>query len=207
MCFSLSIAPARHGTLPPRKVEESGDTVTIRPLGTEELAVALTIINDAATAYRNVIPADRWHDPYMDRAFLDAEIDSGVAFFARDDGEGIIGVMGVQDIADVTLIRHAYVSPAAQRAGVGSALLAHILPLATRPVLVGTWAAATWAVSFYQRNGFALVSPAEKDRLLRTYWSIPTRQIETSVVLADERARREIVRDGWPQQHAERQLG
>jgi GNAT superfamily N-acetyltransferase len=161
-----------------------------------ELPAALEIINDAATAYRGAIPADRWHDPYMDRAYLDGEIAAGVTFFAHEDGDGIAGVMGIQDVADVTLIRHAYVRTTAQRGGIGSALLGHMLALATRPVLIGTWAAATWAVSFYQRNGFALVSPAEKDRLLQTYWSIPARQVETSVVLADERAWREIVRDG-----------
>jgi GNAT superfamily N-acetyltransferase len=168
----------------------------IRPLLDAELPVALEIINDAAIAYRDAIPADRWHDPYMDRTYLDGELAAGVTFFAREDGDGITGVMGIQDVADVTLIRHAYVRTTAQRGGIGSALLGHMRSLTTRPVLIGTWAAATWAVSFYQRNGFALVSPAEKDRLLQTYWSIPARQVETSVVLADERAWREIVREG-----------
>ena len=174
------------------------DGTRIRPLSDTELAIALTIINDAAIAYKGAIPADRWHDPYMDRAYLDAEIAAGVTFFACEDDNGIIGVMGIQDVADVTLIRHAYVRTTAQRGGIGSALLGHMRSLATRPLLIGTWAAATWAVSFYRRNGFALVSPAEKDRLLQTYWSIPPRQVETSVVLGDERAWREIVRDGAP---------
>jgi GNAT superfamily N-acetyltransferase len=174
------------------------DKARIRPLLGTELPVALEIVNDAAVAYRDAIPADRWHDPYMDRAYLDGEIAAGVTFFAHENADGIAGVMGIQDIADVTLIRHAYVRTTAQRGGIGSALLRHMLSLATRPVLIGTWAAATWAVSFYQRNGFTLVSPAEKDRLLQTYWSIPARQVETSVVLADEWAWREIVRDDTP---------
>jgi GNAT superfamily N-acetyltransferase len=170
----------------------------IRPLLHAELPVALEIINDAAVAYRGAIPADRWHDPYMDRAYLDGEIAAGVSFFAHEDGGDITGVMGIQDVADVTLIRHAYVRTTAQRGGIGSALLGHMLALTTRPVLIGTWAAATWAVSFYERNGFTVVSPAEKDRLLQTYWSIPARQVETSVVLADERAWRAIVRADVP---------
>lgn len=129
----------------------------IRPLLDAELPVALAIINDAAIAYRGVIPPDRWHDPYMDRAYLDGEIAVGVTFFAHEDRDGITGVMGTQDVADVMLIRHAYVRTTAQRGGIGSALLGHMLALTTRPVLIGTWAAATWAVSFYQRNGFTLV--------------------------------------------------
>lgn len=181
----------------------------IRRLADDERDLALAIINDAALAYRDAIPTDCWHDPYMDRGYLDGEIAAGVTFFAYQpgvergtDGEAaigntldVLGVMGIQDVGDVTLVRHAYVRTSVQRGGIGSALLAHVTSLATRPVLVGTWAAATWAVRFYQRNGFSLVSPAEKDRLLRTYWDIPARQIETSVVLADKRALREIVRD------------
>jgi len=174
----------------------------IRRLEDTERDLALAIVNDAAVAYADAIPPDRYHIPYMDRAYLDGEIAAGVEFFAydaaADDTVGslaeILGVMGIQEVGDVTLVRHAYVRATAQRGGIGSALLAHVRALATRPVLVGTWAAATWAVGFYQRNGFSLVSPAEKDRLLQTYWSIPARQVETSVVLADQRALREIVR-------------
>jgi GNAT superfamily N-acetyltransferase len=170
----------------------------IRPLADNERDLALAIINDAALAYRQAIPADCWHQPYMDRACLDHEMDAGVEFFAFEaaaDGSDseVLGVMGLQDVADVTLIRHAYVRTSAQRHGVGSALLAHLVSHATRPVLIGTWAAATWAVRFYEKNGFSLVSPAEKDRLLQAYWDIPTRQVETSVVLADKRALREVV--------------
>jgi GNAT superfamily N-acetyltransferase len=172
----------------------------IRRLAESERDVALAVINDAAIAYRESIPADCWHEPYFDRDYLDHEIGAGVEFFAFEaDGggfaSGLLGVMGIQDVADVTLIRHAYVRTSAQRRGVGSALLGRLRSRATRPILIGTWAAATWAVSFYERNGFSLVSPAEKNRLLGTYWDIPVRQIETSVVLADERALREIVRD------------
>lgn len=169
----------------------------IRRLGDAELGAALAIVNDAALAYRGAIPADRWHDPYMNRAYLDHEIAAGVEFFAFSEAANgsVIGVMGIQDVADVTLIRHAYVRTSLQRGGVGSALLWHLTAIAKRPVLIGTWAAATWAVRFYEKNGFTQVSPAEKDRLLRTYWNIPARQVETSVVLADERAMREIVRD------------
>lgn len=176
----------------------------IRPLLEDERAAALEIINAAAEAYRGVIPADRWHDPYMSREYFDAEIAAGVRFFAFEDEDAedagadsrtILGVMGIQDVADVTLVRHAYVSPAVQRGGIGSALLEHVLSLAESPVLVGTWADAYWAVRFYEKAGFGQVSIAEITRLLQTYWDIPERQVETSVVLADLRALREIIRD------------
>ena len=143
----------------------------------------LAIINQAAQAYRGVIPADRWHEPYMPEAELRAEIGAGVAFWLADEDRRVLGVMGMQDKGEVALVRHAYVAPAAQRKGVGGALLAHVTRLAGKPVLVGTWAAAAWAIDFYRRHGFTLVSDEEKDRLLRRYWSIPARQIETSVVL------------------------
>jgi len=145
----------------------------------------LAIVNDAAQAYRGVIPADRWHEPYMPRAELEREIAAGVAFWIAEEDSRPAGVMGIQDKGEVALVRHAYVAPAAQRKGIGRALLRHVRGLAGKPVLVGTWAAATWAIAFYVRNGFRVVSDADKDRLLRKYWSIPDRQIETSVVLAD----------------------
>lgn len=144
-----------------------------------------TVINDAATAYNGVIPTDRWKDPYMPRDELRQQIEAGVLFWAeRRDGR-IIGVMGVQDLAEVTLIRHAYVRTAHRGQGIGSRLLAFLGTQIQGPTLVGTWADATWAVSFYQKHGFRLVTPQQKQRLLRTYWKIPERQVETSVVLAD----------------------
>jgi GNAT superfamily N-acetyltransferase len=145
------------------------------------------IINDAAQAYRGVIPADRWHEPYMPREELAAEIAAGVAFWVAQEDQRLLGVMGIQDKGDVALVRHAYVSPAAQRKGIGRSLLQQLESMTGKPVLIGTWAAASWAIQFYVRNGFTLLSEKEKDRLLRKYWSIPERQIETSVVLADRR--------------------
>ena len=161
----------------------------IRQAGESDLAAAWAIINDAAQAYRGIIPADRWHEPYMPRAELESEIRAGVVFWLAEGGGGILGVMGIQDKGDVALVRHAYVAPAEQRKGVGRSLLRHLETLSDKPVLIGTWAAASWAIDFYVRNGFAVVSQSDKDRLLRRYWAIPERQIETSVVLADRRWR------------------
>ena len=156
----------------------------IRPCRDDERPAILAIVNAAAEAYRGAIPADRWHEPYMDAGELDAEIAAGVVFWGYEaDGE-LIGVMGIQAVGDVDLIRHAYVVPGRQRAGIGGTLLRHLCAAATRPMLVGTWAAAGWAIRFYERHGFELVAPERKAELLRTYWSIPERQIETSVVLA-----------------------
>jgi GNAT superfamily N-acetyltransferase len=144
------------------------------------------IVNEAAEAYRNAIPPDCWHEPYMPMEELEKEIAAGVKFWGYEaDGE-LIGVMGIQNVRDVDLIRHAYVVSSQQGRGVGSALIKHIQNLATRPMLVGTWADARWAIGFYERHGFRLVTPAEKEVLLRRYWSIPDRQIETSVVLASD---------------------
>ena len=159
----------------------------IRRCRDDERPAVLAIVNSAAEAYRGVIPADRWHEPYMAAAELDAEIAAGVAFWGYEDGGELVGVMGIQPVGEVDLVRHAYVMPGRQRGGVGSALLAHIHGLGERPMLVGTWAAADWAIRFYERHGFELVSPERKTVLLRTYWSIPDRQIETSVVLTDGR--------------------
>ncbi|HEX5782845.1 MAG TPA: GNAT family N-acetyltransferase [Solirubrobacteraceae bacterium] len=146
----------------------------------------LAIVNAAAEAYRGVIPADRWHDPYMPAEELEAEVAAGVHFWGYEDDSKLIGVMGIQPLEEVDLIRHAYVKPECQRGGIGRALIEHLRSQATKPVLVGTWAAAEWAIAFYRRHGFVQVSDEEKTRLLRTYWHIPERQIETSVVLADE---------------------
>ena len=155
----------------------------IRPLEASEQPQALEIINQAAQRYRGVFPDDRWHEPYMSEADLAREVAAGVAFSGLERDGALMGVMGVQPVIDVELIRHAYVSPKAQGAGAGSALLRHLLARSDRPILLGTWAAASWAIGFYQRNGFELVEPNEADRLLRTYWTISDRQIETSVVL------------------------
>ncbi len=145
------------------------------------------IVNDAAQAYRGVIPADRWHEPYMPREELRREIEAGVVFWGYEAEGELVGVMGIQDVGDVTLIRHAYVRAAWQRRGVGGKLLRHLCGLSEKPILIGTWADAEWAVRFYQKHGFRLVTREEKDRLLRKYWSIPARQVETSVVLAGPR--------------------
>ncbi|HEY7247907.1 MAG TPA: GNAT family N-acetyltransferase [Xanthobacteraceae bacterium] len=158
---------------------------TIRLCREGERAATLAIVNAAAQAYRGVIPADRWHEPYMPREELDREIAAGVEFWGHEENGQLLGVMGLQRLGDVDLIRHAYVRPASQGRGVGGALLRHLRGLTARPMLVGTWAAADWAIRFYQRHGFRLVSPARKTVLLQTYWSIPARQIDTSVVLAN----------------------
>jgi N-acetylglutamate synthase-like GNAT family acetyltransferase len=159
----------------------------IRRSGEADFAAMLSIVNDAARAYRGVIPVDRWHEPYMSAGELATEIADGVVFWVAEQDGRLAGVMGIQDKGDVALVRHAYVAPTTQRAGVGTKLLRHVEALVDKPILIGTWAAASWAIDFYRRNGFTVVSSGDKDRLLRTYWSIPARQIETSVVLADGR--------------------
>lgn len=144
------------------------------------------VVNAAAVAYKGIIPADRWHEPYMPRTELESEIADGVVFWVAEEGSRIVGVMGIQDRGEVSLVRHAYTLPAFQGKGIGTKLLRHVLTLTDKPVLIGTWADATWAIDFYRRNGFVLVSEHAKGDLLRRYWSIPARQVETSVVLADE---------------------
>jgi GNAT superfamily N-acetyltransferase len=140
-------------------------------------------VNAAAVAYRGVIPADRWHEPYMPAGELDAEIAAGVVFWGAEAQGELMAVMGVQPVADVELIRHAYTAPGHQGRGLGGALLEHLVARSARPLLVGTWAAAGWAIRFYERHGFVRVSEARKDELLRRYWDIPARQVATSVVL------------------------
>lgn len=157
----------------------------IRLCSERDLAAMLAIINDAAAAYRGVIPADRWHEPYMPEAELRAEIAAGIELWGLQTDDGLIGVMGVQPVRDVDLIRHAYVRPGSQRLGVGAELIEHLRRRSERRMLVGTWAAATWAIRFYQRHGFELVAPTRASALLRSYWTIPERQIDTSVVLAN----------------------
>ncbi len=158
-------------------------TATIRPCRDDERDAILAIVNAAAEAYRGVIPADRWHEPYMPADELDGEIAAGVVFWGYEDHGELVGIMGMQRVEDVDLIRHAYVVPDRQRGGVGAALLEHIAQPAGRRLLVGTWAAAEWAIGFYRRNGFELLPRGEGAALLRRYWTIPEPQVETSVVL------------------------
>jgi GNAT superfamily N-acetyltransferase len=148
-----------------------------------------SIINDGAQAYKGIIPADRWTEPYMSREKLRHEIDDGVVFWGYAETEMLVGVMGIQQVQDVTLIRHAYVLTGSQNRGVGGKLLNHLRQQTSQPILIGTWADAVWAIRFYERHGFQVVGPVEKNRLLRKYWSVPERQIETSVVLTDQRWR------------------
>ncbi len=163
--------------------------MNIRKSEEADFAAMLAIVNDAARAYRGVIPSDRWHEPYMPRDELEGESARGVVFWVAEQEGRMVGVMGIQDKGDVALVRHAYVVPTTQRSGVGTKLLRYVESLVDKPVLIGTWAAASWAIDFYRRNGYAVVSSQDKDRLLRRYWAIPPRQIETSVVLADRRWR------------------
>jgi GNAT superfamily N-acetyltransferase len=157
----------------------------IRRCSPDERPAILQIINSAAAAYRGVIPTDRWHEPYMSESELEREIASGVVFWGYESDAELMGVMGIQPVRDVDLIRHAYVRPGLQQRGIGGQLLTYIRGMSARPMLVGTWADATWAIRFYERHGFELVSRSAVPSLLRTYWSIPDRQIETSVVLAN----------------------
>ncbi len=157
----------------------------IRPCTDNDFDSILAIVNDAAQAYKGHIPADRWHEPYMSAEYLRHELDAGVVFWGYEENGKLLGVMGIQDVQDVTLIRHAYVRTAERGKGIGGKLISHLKTLITRPALVGTWAAATWAIRFYERHGFRVVTWEEKERLLRKYWNIPERQTETSVVLAD----------------------
>jgi GNAT superfamily N-acetyltransferase len=156
----------------------------IRPCRDDEREAILAIVNSAAGAYRGVIPADRWHEPYMPAEELDAEIAAGVVFWGYEEGGELVGIMGIQQLGDVDLIRHAYVLPGRQRGGIGGVLLEELVSKATRRMLVGTWADAGWAIDFYRRHGFELLPRDEGAALLRAHWAIPERQIETSVVLA-----------------------
>jgi GNAT superfamily N-acetyltransferase len=160
----------------------------IRPCTDADVSEMDTIINDAAEAYRGAIPADCWHEPYMSRSELEGEIAKGVQFSGWDEAGVLAGVMGLQNVHDATLIRHAYVRASHQGRGVGGALLGALIARTDGPLLVGTWAAASWAIRFYERHGFQLAPPEEKDRLLNRYWKISARQRETSVVLTRSRA-------------------
>jgi len=157
----------------------------IRRCTETEFSAILEIVNDAAQAYRGAIPADCWKEPYMPAQELRHELASGVVFWGYEENGELVGVMGVQDVADVTLVRHAYVCTPHRRRGIGAALLFHLRKLAEKPILIGTWKAATWAVHFYQKHGFRVLPEEEKNRLLRKYWTISDLQIETSLVLAE----------------------
>ncbi len=164
----------------------------IRKCLDEDFEQIYLIINEASKVYRDVIPTDCWKEPYMPRSELESEIEDGVVFWGYEENYELLGIMGIQTVRDVSLIRHAYVRPADQGHGVGGKLLSHLRRLTTRPILVGTWREATWAVRFYRNHGFELVPEETKNHLLKDYWSIPDRQIETSVVLADNE---------WMKQH------
>jgi len=161
----------------------------IRRCEERDFELMWAIINDGAQAYKGIIPADRWTEPYMSREKLQDEIEEGVVFWGFEESGALLGVMGIQQVQDVTLIRHAYVRTGSQKRGIGAHLLTHLREMAETPVLIGTWADAIWAIGFYQRHGFQVVGSEEKDRLLRKYWSIPERQIETSIVLVDAKWR------------------
>ena len=161
----------------------------IRRCDDRDFEVIWAIINDGSQAYKGIIPEDRWTEPYMSQEKLRHEIDDGVVFWGYEaDGE-LAGVMGIQPVQEVSLIRHAYVRTNSQKQGIGARLLSHLREMADGPVLIGTWADAVWAIRFYERYGFEVVGAEEKDRLLKRYWTVPERQIETSVVLADSKWR------------------
>lgn len=159
----------------------------IRPCPNNDFEEIYAIINHAAQRYKGVIPKDRWKEPYMPQHELRHELDQGVTFWGYEEDDKLVGVMGIQQVQDVTLIRHAYVRPSRQNRGIGGRLLYHLGKRTERPILIGTWADARWAIRFYEKHGFSLVSRKEKDGLLKKYWSIPKRQIETSVVLGDRK--------------------
>ncbi len=159
----------------------------IRKCTESDFTTILEIINDAALAYKGVIPEDRWQEPYMPPAELRHELEDGVIFWGFEQEDRLIGVMGIQDKGEVTLIRHAYVRTRFRQQGIGTKLLHYLESLTDKPILIGTWKDASRAISFYEKNGYGLVSNEEKSRLLGKYWSIPERQVETSVVLANRK--------------------
>jgi N-acetylglutamate synthase-like GNAT family acetyltransferase len=159
----------------------------IRQCNDRDFEIIYSIINDAARVYKDVIPEDRWKEPYMSKDELQHQINEGVVFWGYEEDGELIGVMGIQHVQDVSLIRHAYVRPEKQNRGIGQELLFELYSQIDRPTLIGTWAGAVWAIQFYEKNGFKIVSQQEKNRLLEKYWSIPARQVETSVVLANRK--------------------
>jgi GNAT superfamily N-acetyltransferase len=159
----------------------------IRRCDDHDFDLIWTIINDGSQAYKGIIPEDCWREPYMSRSELRHEIEDGVAFWGYEAAGELLGIMGVQPVEEVTLIRHAYICTRNQNQGIGSHLLSHLQKLTPGPILIGTWADAAWAIRFYEKHGFEIVLPKHKDYLIRRYWKIPQRQIETSVVLADRK--------------------
>jgi N-acetylglutamate synthase-like GNAT family acetyltransferase len=157
----------------------------IRICTDDDLPALYTIINDAARAYKGVIPADRWHEPYMPMDELRQEIREGVQFWGYESDGELLGVMGIQDKTEVALIRHAYVKTARRNQGIGTKLLRHLESMTNKPILIGTWIGAAWAIRFYEKHGYRCLSKTDTEHLLRQYWSVPDRQIETSVVLAN----------------------
>jgi N-acetylglutamate synthase-like GNAT family acetyltransferase len=157
----------------------------IRTCTDKDFEGIFNIINDAAIAYKGVIPPDRWREPYMTREELQSQIEDGIRFSCYVDNNEIVGVMGIQDKSEVVLIRHAYVRTKQRKKGIGTLLLQELIKDAKKPILIGTWKAADWAIRFYEKHGFCLVEEEEKNRLLKKYWAIPDRQVETSVVLVD----------------------
>lgn len=157
----------------------------IRQCLLSESEIIFDIVNDAAQAYKGIIPIDRWKEPYMSKEKLLHEIEEGVEFWGYEEAGQLLGVMGLQLVDDVTLIRHAYVKTVKRNSGIGGKLLAHLKTLTNKPILIGTWAAADWAIRFYEKHGFKVVSVEEKNILLRKYWNIPDRQVDTSVVLVE----------------------
>lgn len=157
---------------------------TIIKASPSDLQDIYDIINDGAQAYKNIIPADRYHEPYMPKEELENQINDGVEFWKYTESGQILGVMGIQYKGEVTLIRHAYVRTSQRSKGIGGSLLEHLCSMAATPVLIGTWSDAGWAIKFYQKHGFRILGTEEKNALLRKYWTIPERQVETSVVLA-----------------------
>ena len=158
----------------------------IRQCKESDFKVLFEIINDAAQVYKGIIPGDRWNEPYMSSEELRKEIEDCIVFWGFEKDGQLLGVMGIQDKGDVTLIRHAYVRTQTQKLGIGTILLHHLEAMTDKPILIGTWATASWAISFYKKNGYTPVSEKEKNRLLRKYWLIPERQVETSIVLANQ---------------------
>jgi len=161
--------------------------MNIRPCTSKDFQSVYELINTAAAIYKQVIPPDCWSEPYMPRKELREEIESGVQFYGEEAQDVLRGIMGIQRVREVALIRHAYVLPKYQRQGIGSKLLKFLRNKTTAPLLVGTWAGAEWAIRFYKGHGFQLVDSQLKDRLLQTYWTVPDRQRLASVVLADQR--------------------
>ena len=160
-------------------------TTNIRPCTAEDLPALFSIVNDAAQAYRGVIPADCWHEPYMPLDELKQAIRDGIVFWGYEMAGELVGLMGIQDRGEISLIRHAYVQTVQRRKGIGEKLLRRLEGMTAKPILIGTWSAAAWAIRFYEKNGYRALSRPETERLLRKYWSIPERQIETSIVLAN----------------------